>query len=373
MVKTNYLWDEVSDNVIAEYESGVATAVYTQEPGLYGNLISQRRSGVSQFYHFDARGDTRNLTDASENVTDSKTYDAWGNVVASTGSTSTPFQFVGRKGYQADLATQCAFVRARQYHPLRGRWASLDPLGYIDGTNPYTYVGNRVIMADDPTGMLFSAIGPPITSSASRRRRRRAGRRCSRGRCNSECICVDPPNPPNPPNPPCQLCPPNPPDPPKPPVDNVPDPLPGGFACGLFWEHYADIRMFEKGWAPAFGHCYAHCMIAQNCPDPVDTSRAIGVYTESYQLAICMALISQVGLTCACFSGICRSAWQLSDFEDNDTGLNLGMGSPDGDCEAMCEGKLGGKEKNKPPLEEGPGKPRPYGGLCNTKAQGPVI
>jgi hypothetical protein len=75
MVKINYLWDEVSDNVIAEYESGVASAVYTQEPGLYGNLISQRRSGVSHFYHFDVRGDTRNLTDASENVTDSKAYD----------------------------------------------------------------------------------------------------------------------------------------------------------------------------------------------------------------------------------------------------------------------------------------------------------
>ena len=29
MVKTNYLWDEVSDNVIAEYEGAVATVVYT--------------------------------------------------------------------------------------------------------------------------------------------------------------------------------------------------------------------------------------------------------------------------------------------------------------------------------------------------------
>ena len=148
---TTYLWDDFSDNVIAEYENGVATAVYTHEPGLYGNLISQRRSGVSSFYHYDARGDTRQLTDATEAVTDSKSYDAWGNVVASTGSTVTPYQFIGRQGYQS--GNTGVYVRARIYQPTAARWFSLDPLGFIDGMNIYVMVRNMATRIVDPAGL----------------------------------------------------------------------------------------------------------------------------------------------------------------------------------------------------------------------------
>ncbi len=45
MPKTTYMWDELSDNVAAEYEDGVLPASYTHEPGLYGNLLSQNRNG----------------------------------------------------------------------------------------------------------------------------------------------------------------------------------------------------------------------------------------------------------------------------------------------------------------------------------------
>lgn len=44
MPKTTYMWDELSDNVVAEYENGLLSVAYTQEPGLYGNLISQYRN-----------------------------------------------------------------------------------------------------------------------------------------------------------------------------------------------------------------------------------------------------------------------------------------------------------------------------------------
>ena len=167
MVKTNYLWDEVSDNVIAEYESGVATAVYTQEPGLYGNLISQRRSGVSHFYHFDARGDTRNLTDSTENVTDSATYDAWGNSVASSGSTVTPYRFIGRQGYQTDTATGQVYVRARMYQPTAARWTSVDPLPSHRLRGAYCYTDNHPRNSIDPSGhasIFFGQNGadPPV-------------------------------------------------------------------------------------------------------------------------------------------------------------------------------------------------------------------
>ena len=80
MPKTTYMWDELSDNVAAEFEDGVLSVAYTHEPGLYGNLLSQNRNGVTSYYHHDGRGDTVALTDDAGNVTDTKEYDAWGNV-----------------------------------------------------------------------------------------------------------------------------------------------------------------------------------------------------------------------------------------------------------------------------------------------------
>ena len=47
-----------------EYEDGVLSLAYTHEPGLYGNLLSQNRNGVTSYYHYDGRGDTVALTDA---------------------------------------------------------------------------------------------------------------------------------------------------------------------------------------------------------------------------------------------------------------------------------------------------------------------
>ena len=120
MAKTTYVWDELSDNVIEEYEDGVLSVSYDHEPGLYGNLLSENRNGVTSYYNYDGRGDTVALTDDSGNVTDTKEYDAWGNVIASTGSTVTPYQFVGRQGYQTDKTG--VYVRARIYQPTAGRW-----------------------------------------------------------------------------------------------------------------------------------------------------------------------------------------------------------------------------------------------------------
>ncbi len=105
MTTTTYLWDTVSDNILEE-DDGTTTTVYTNEPTEFGDLISQNDGTDTNFYHFDARGDTRELTDVSETVTDTKLYDAWGNVIDSTGSTAMPFQFGGKLGYVFDGVLQ---------------------------------------------------------------------------------------------------------------------------------------------------------------------------------------------------------------------------------------------------------------------------
>ena len=115
MPEIEYVWDELSDNVIEEYEDGVLSASYDHEPGLYGILLSQNRSGVTSYYHYDGRGDTVALTDDAGNVTDTKEYDAWGNVIASTGSTVTQFQFAGRSGANYDAVAKMLQLRQMTY------------------------------------------------------------------------------------------------------------------------------------------------------------------------------------------------------------------------------------------------------------------
>ena len=150
MPKTTYVWDELSDNVIEEYEDGVLSASYTHEPRLYGNLLSQNRGGVTSYYHYDGRGDTVALTNDAGNITDTKDYDAWGNVIAATGSTQTPYAFVGRSGYQTVIGG--TYVRARIYYSAITRWLSQDAVDLDDGPNLFHYSRNSPISRTDPSG-----------------------------------------------------------------------------------------------------------------------------------------------------------------------------------------------------------------------------
>ncbi len=71
MTVTNYIWDELSDNVRMEVDdTGTVTAEYMNEPGQFGQLISQRRNSTNSFHHFDAQGSTRQLTNDAQTVTD---------------------------------------------------------------------------------------------------------------------------------------------------------------------------------------------------------------------------------------------------------------------------------------------------------------
>ena len=74
MAKTTYVWDELSDNVAAEYEAGVMSALYSHESGPYASLFSQIRNDVTNYYHYVGQGDSVALTDDSGDVTDTKEY-----------------------------------------------------------------------------------------------------------------------------------------------------------------------------------------------------------------------------------------------------------------------------------------------------------
>ncbi|HLJ56538.1 MAG TPA: hypothetical protein VKT77_15980 [Chthonomonadaceae bacterium] len=91
-----------------------ARAVYT--PG-----ISERAGSASKFYHTDALGSTRGITDSSQAVTDAVLYDAFGMTVSRSGSTASPFGFVGAGQYQTDADSGLILCGHRLYDASVGR------------------------------------------------------------------------------------------------------------------------------------------------------------------------------------------------------------------------------------------------------------
>jgi len=162
MPVTNYFWDMESDNVLMEKdETGATTAVYTHEPGEFGKLISQRRDSQTYFHHFDAQGSTRAVTDENQNVVETATYSAFGEVVEKTSSIVNPLGYKGALGYYANPGTNDIYVRARTYEPFTTQWLSVDPLGFVDGPNRHLYVANDPVNIVDPSGLFLMFICIP--------------------------------------------------------------------------------------------------------------------------------------------------------------------------------------------------------------------
>jgi RHS repeat-associated protein len=129
--------------------SGSARAEFRRDG--VGNVLAVEQSGVPHWYHVDRLGSTRALTNASETVTDTYTYDAWGSVAASSGSTPNPFRYVGQLGYYDDSDAGLMLLWARYYDTDAGRFAAADPLK--DGTNCYVYAGDCPTVQVDPAGL----------------------------------------------------------------------------------------------------------------------------------------------------------------------------------------------------------------------------
>ncbi|MEX0713918.1 MAG: RHS repeat-associated core domain-containing protein [Pirellulales bacterium] len=142
------IWD--GQKIVAETDaSDVIQVVYSSSPDVYGDLVSQQRSGATNYFHFDPLGSTDRLADGSQTVTDSYLYSAFGATLASSGTTINPFRYVGRLGYYADDPLPIVFLRARYYSPSIGAFLSADPLG---SPNLYVYAQNNPLTLVDPSG-----------------------------------------------------------------------------------------------------------------------------------------------------------------------------------------------------------------------------
>ena len=156
-VETRYLIDTMQpyDQVVVEYtvEGG---SYQTQASYLYGaDLISQHREGETLFYLEDRHSGVRQLADASGTVTDTYSYDAYGNVLESTGDSENNYLY---RGEQFDPNADLQYLRARYYDPSVGRFASTDPFeGMLEtpvSLHRYLYGNANPITFHDPSGKI---------------------------------------------------------------------------------------------------------------------------------------------------------------------------------------------------------------------------
>ena len=165
-VITSFTWDH--ENIIEESnDTGVIEKERTYKPTQYGDLISQYNVPELEpiYHHYNAQGSTTELTDETEVITDTWTYQSFGKTASRTGTSINPYQWIGKKGYYKDEETNNYSIRRRTYNPTSGRFISEDPIGFKAGDeNWYRYVGNDAINKDDPSGLATIIKGEEITS-----------------------------------------------------------------------------------------------------------------------------------------------------------------------------------------------------------------
>jgi RHS repeat-associated protein len=105
---------------------------------------------------YDMQGNQRAVTDSTQTVTATQTFDAFGDQIGGTGSTASALQWQGDNLY-ATYAADAGLILAgsRYYDPQVGRFITRDV--YLN-QHPYIYCGGNPIGRTDPTGRWFITI-----------------------------------------------------------------------------------------------------------------------------------------------------------------------------------------------------------------------
>jgi RHS repeat-associated protein len=134
------------------FELDSADAVQVQYT--YGDdLISQDRLGSVSYYHYDGLGSTRALSNGAGTIADEYYYDAFGEILAQTGSTENDYLYTGE---QYDENLDQYYLRARYYDQGVGRFSTMDTwTGRPDQPitlNKYLYANADPVNGIDPSG-----------------------------------------------------------------------------------------------------------------------------------------------------------------------------------------------------------------------------
>jgi RHS repeat-associated protein len=116
--------------------------------------IARIAGSTISYYLEDRLGSVVGLANASQVVTDTFRYDAWGNLLQQQGTTNPTYQWVGEQGYYLNPDAGTYLLGLRHYAPGTGRFLTRDLIGFAGGVNLYTYVGSSPLSFADPSGLL---------------------------------------------------------------------------------------------------------------------------------------------------------------------------------------------------------------------------
>ena len=107
---------------------------------------------TTEYFLGDALGSVRQLTNLSGQVTLAKSYDPYGTVTASSGTSQSIYGFTAEQTGDSGLV----YLRARYYNPNDGRFLTKDPSKLE--ANPYLYTKANPVNRIDPTGLFSRGI-----------------------------------------------------------------------------------------------------------------------------------------------------------------------------------------------------------------------
>jgi RHS repeat-associated protein len=140
---SQFLWD-VASAIPLLLKDGSTAYVYGP-----GGLPVERINGSTLLWlHHDQLGSTRLVTDSSGSNQATYTYDAYGNLAASTGTVTNPLRFAGQ---YRDSESSLYYLRARYYDPSTGLFLRPDP-AVATTREPYAYVMDNPLNGTDPSG-----------------------------------------------------------------------------------------------------------------------------------------------------------------------------------------------------------------------------
>jgi len=124
-----------------------------------GTPMGMLTEGNAYFYITNLQGDVVGILNSSGQVVVQYTYDAWGNLLSTTGTMAdtlgvlNPLRY---RGYVYDTETGLYYLQSRYYDPEIGRFINADAFtstgqGFT-GNNMFAYCGNNPVTYEDDSG-----------------------------------------------------------------------------------------------------------------------------------------------------------------------------------------------------------------------------